>query len=722
MKLRLKGKMLALILGAVVLVLAGLIWYVGTVARNVALESAEELVAATSGKVALDVRIEMEKGMTAARTLGLAVAGMDRKAEGARKSALGMLEGVLRQTPFVLSAWLVFEPNAFDARDGEFAGKDGFLSTGRFTATLLKSGAEVKRSYDMTEEMLRTPGDGDWYLLPKNSGRETVVEPFLYSYTGNPKDEKMITSIGFPVKIDGRVAGVVGVDVDLQTIQQLVGSIRVMKTGAASLFSNEGMYVANRNKDLVGKNFAEAAKGTLRNADRIMDGIRKGELFSVQDRAMAVAGETLKVHTPLRIGESEAPWSLVVTVPMDEITEESDRLLRNIILAALAGLLLLGIGIYWIVGRISRPVVAVSKQLSKLAALDFREENLSLSESRDDEIGDMMKALVSMRVAVASMVASLRKESQSVSGSSQSLAAISEETVASMDEVKHSVDAVASLTESNAAALEETNAGVEEVSASASQSARAATEGAEAASRSKSASEAAVEKVRTVVDEIRKVGSMSEQTREDMNRVGQSVESISGFVATIGQIADQTNLLALNAAIEAARAGDAGRGFAVVADEVRKLAEQSNEAAREVARLMGSLQKDAAQSVESIRKVDTIVEQTMLQSADAQKSLEASLQSVGEISDSIQSIAAAAEEMAASSQEMSGGVDSATKGMMEVTESMGSIHNATADTAKASEDVALEAQKLFEAAENLARLVAEFKIDDQRGAGLVPLP
>ena len=722
MKLRLKGKMLVLILGAVVLVLAGLIWYVGIVSRNVALEDAQEFVAATSGKVALDVRIEMEKGMTAARTLGLAVAGMDREREGARKSALGMLESVLRQTPFALSTWLAFEPNAFDGRDGEFAGKDGFLPTGRFTTTLLKSGADVKRSFDMTEEILRTPGVGDWYILPVNSGKETIVEPFLYSYTGDPKDEMMITSVCFPVKIDGRVAGVVGLDVDLQTIQQLVGSIRVMKTGAAALFSNEGMYVASRNKDLAGKYFVETAKDRLRNVDRIMEGIRKGELFSVQDRAMAVEGETLKVHTPLYFGESEAPWSLVVTVPMDEITEESNLLLRNIILAALAGLLLLGIGIYWIVGSIARPVVAVSKQLSKLAALDFRKEDSTLSVNRDDEIGDMMKALASMRNAVASMVASLRKESEAVSGSSQSLAAISEETVASMDQVTHSVEQVASLTESNAAALEETNAGVEEVSASANQSAKAATEGADAASRSRNDSEAAVEKVRKVVEEIRKVEAMTEQTRQDMNRAGESVKSIADFVTTIGQIADQTNLLALNAAIEAARAGDAGRGFAVVADEVRKLAEQSNEAAREVAGLIGSLQKDAAQSVESVQKVDVIVEQTTIEAADAEKSLEASLRSVGEISDLMQSLAAAAQEMAASSQEMSGGVDSATKGMMDVTEAMGSIHNATADTAKASEDVAMEAQKLSEAAETLARLVAEFTIDEQRGAGLIALP
>src|SRR5439155_712097 len=84
--------------------------------------------------------------------------------------------------------------------------------------------------------------------------------------------------------------------------------------------------------------------------------------------------------------------------------------------------------------------------------------------------------------------------------------------------------------------------------------------------------------------------------------LGQVSRRITGFIASIRELADMTNLLALNAAIEAARAGKHGKGFAVVAEEVRRLAEQSSSTALEAGELVQDIHRQVGEVVEQMRR------------------------------------------------------------------------------------------------------------------------
>nr|WP_199067223.1 methyl-accepting chemotaxis protein [Chromobacterium sp. ASV5] len=100
---------------------------------------------------------------------------------------------------------------------------------------------------------------------------------------------------------------------------------------------------------------------------------------------------------------------------------------------------------------------------------------------------------------------------------------------------------------------------------------------------------------------IRQVSRTLDQATEQARALASHSDHISGFVATIRDIADQTNLLALNAAIEAARAGESGRGFAVVADEVRKLAERTTQATAQIGQLLADIDGQIDKVVASMR-------------------------------------------------------------------------------------------------------------------------
>jgi methyl-accepting chemotaxis protein len=183
---------------------------------------------------------------------------------------------------------------------------------------------------------------------------------------------------------------------------------------------------------------------------------------------------------------------------------------------------------------------------------------------------------------------------------------------------------------------------------------------------------------------------------KSVEALGVRGEQIGSIIATINDIADQTNLLALNAAIEAARAGEHGRGFAVVADEVRKLAERTTQATNEVSSSIQAIQSETRAAVERMEEGVAEVVKGVELAGTAGQSLTMIVNSSGEVTHMIQSIAAAAEEQSAAAEQVSRSVEAIAIETRETTEGTRQAVQAAAD--------------LSNRAESLRRLVSQFKV------------
>jgi methyl-accepting chemotaxis protein len=156
-----------------------------------------------------------------------------------------------------------------------------------------------------------------------------------------------------------------------------------------------------------------------------------------------------------------------------------------------------------------------------------------------------------------------------------------------------------------------------------------------------------------------------------MARIEQSSRRISDIIGVIDEIARQTNLLALNAAVEAARAGDAGRGFAVVASEVRSLAQRSSQAAKDIKDLITNSSGQVKEGVELVNRAGA---------------------ALGEIVDSIKTVADVVSDIASASAEQSTGIEQVNKAlgqMDEVTQQNSALVEENAATAKMLEQLAV---------------------------------
>ena len=80
----------------------------------------------------------------------------------------------------------------------------------------------------------------DWYKGVMASGDTYLSTPYV-----NNKDGSLIVSIGGPIRKDGKIIGIVAMDVSLKDVDKMVKDIHFLKTGVASLITADGSFISH---------------------------------------------------------------------------------------------------------------------------------------------------------------------------------------------------------------------------------------------------------------------------------------------------------------------------------------------------------------------------------------------------------------------------------------------------------------------------------------------
>ncbi len=676
-------------------VLGIIVGIVGITVRNSTLEQAYSSVELQAKYSSKKVQQKLEFAMDISRTLANSFESLKETGSTSRGDMNMILKNVLSENPDFLGVWTIWEPNALDEKDDVYKDTEGHDGTGRFIPYWYWSGGNMHNepcaSYD-------APGDGDYYLLARDSGMETILEPFEYDIEGKTV---LMTSIVAPVIVDNKVLGAVGVDISLEALQSISDEIKVMETGYGTIISNLGIYVTHPIKELVGTNMFETE---MDQKEEIQKALKDGTISTTFQQDKTIGKRVYSVLTPVEIGNSETPWAVATVISIDEVTESVNKLILLITAIGLAGILVLIVFTWYVSGMIANPIRELSQVIDRLSKYDlsFDENSKAIKYiKRKDEIGLITNALAEMQKNLISLIKGIADISQQVAASSEELTATSQQSATAANEVARTIEEIANGAGDQAKNTEEGAGHISELGQLIEKDQRYVNNLNITANEVSMLKDEGLESLKDLVEKTNINNKASEDIHATIINTNESAKKIENASQMIRSIAEQTNLLALNAAIEAARAGETGRGFAVVAEEIRKLSEQSNaftseiyevikeltgktqhavETMEEVGKLFVSQAKSVDKSNEKFEGIAAAIEKMKIVIANINESGQEMENKKNQIIGIIENLSAISEENAAGTQEASASIE-------EQTSSIEEIANASESLAKLAEEM-----------------------------------
>ncbi|MFZ5807040.1 MAG: methyl-accepting chemotaxis protein [Verrucomicrobiota bacterium] len=366
----------------------------------------------------------------------------------------------------------------------------------------------------------------------------------------------------------------------------------------------------------------------------------------------------------------------------------------TIITAGMTGGFLIALAFGIIITKgITKPVSQTVDLIRAIAAGDLTQQ---ANIHQKDEIGVLADSSNATSTKLRGILKEFAQNASTLSSASEELAAASNQMASTSEEMNAQTTSVASAGEQLSANVNNMAATAEEISQSVNNVASSVQE------MNASVTEVSKNCVREA-DIAKQANVQANETREIMNKLGNSAKEIGKVVEIISSIADQTNLLALNATIEAASAGEAGKGFAVVANEVKELARQSAQATEQISSQIAEMQKNTENSVATIEGIAKVIEEINQIASTIATAVEEQSATTNEIAKTMSGISSATNELAKNVQE-------AAKGTNQVSSNIQGINQASQQVSSGATETNASAKELAKMSDRLREIVQQFKI------------
>ncbi|AKB28744.1 Sensory transduction histidine kinase [Methanosarcina siciliae T4/M] len=289
---------------------------------------------------------DMKANLAIARTISTT---MESYETTDRAEVLLILENLLRDNPHLLGTYVAFEPDAFDGKDAEYINALAHDETGRFVPYWNKMNGTVSVApllhYDTS----------DYYQLPKNTKKDLLTEPYFY-------EGVFMVSYVSPIIKDGKFAGIGGVDVSLDYVDEVVGEVKTFETGYAFMVSNTGVLLSHPTyNDWIGKkNLSDFGEDELGKAS---DDIKNGIGGHIETIDPTTGRTVILFYEPVKTGD----FAFVLVVPKEEMLAGVTDLRNRLLIISAISILFMAALAYMIARSVTKPISRIVEDFESIA-------------------------------------------------------------------------------------------------------------------------------------------------------------------------------------------------------------------------------------------------------------------------------------------------------------------------------------------------------------------